>query len=72
MEYIKERLEAGEVVDDDDLAFFHQVLEDARTTLKLVERNPQYQEIAAKSMVYFTEIIDLALANEQLIEHSKK
>ena len=61
---IKQRLEAGETLTSHDIEFLHTVLEDGGSILQVVERNPEYQEIAAKVIAFYGKITQLAVDNE--------
>ena len=62
---IKERIDRGELLEDADIAFLEQGLEDARAIAPILKRNPQYVEIAGRMGKLFNEIMAKALENEQ-------
>lgn len=62
---IKERVDRGAVLTDSDIDFLEQVFHDATAIGPLLEKNPQYQEIAAKAMALYTDITTKALANQE-------
>ncbi len=62
---IKERVDRGEVLTYSDIEFLEKVFRDAGAIAPLLETNPQYQEIAARSMALYTEITAKALANQE-------
>ena len=63
---VKKRLAAGETLTENDIEFLHRVLEDANWMLQIVERNPDYQELASKAIALYTDITKLAVENEQV------
>lgn len=62
---IKERVEAGEVLTDEDLRFLEEVNKDARSMEPLVERNPKWLELYTKAVHLHKEITEKALENEK-------
>ncbi|MFO8153080.1 hypothetical protein [Guyparkeria sp.] len=62
---IKERVDRGEVLTDSDIDFLEKVFRDAGAIAPLLEKNPEYQEIAASAMALYTEITTKALANQE-------
>lgn len=62
---IKVRIDRGEVLTDSDMAFLERVVHDAGSIAPLVEKNPQYQEIAASALALYTDIKTKALANQE-------
>jgi hypothetical protein len=61
---MKERVERGEVLDDHDLEFIEKVFSEVGEIKPLIERNPQYQDIAGRMIQLYKEITTKALANE--------
>lgn len=61
---MKERVESGKVLDDHDLEFLEKVLSEVGEIKPFLDRNPQYQDIAARMMQLYKEITTKALANE--------
>ncbi len=62
---LKEQVDAGEPLTDADLGFLQQVAEDAQLVKPIVDRNPEYQPLAARVLQLFAEISDKAMENEQ-------
>lgn len=62
---LKEQVDAGEPLTDADLGFLQQVAEDAQLVKPIVDRNPEYQPLAAQVLQLFAEISDKAMENEQ-------
>ena len=61
---MKERVERGEVLDDHDLEFLEKVFGEVGEIKPLIDRNPQYQDVAGRMMQLYKEITTKALANE--------
>jgi hypothetical protein len=61
---MKERVERGEVLNDYDLDFLEKVFSEVGEIKPLLDRNPQYQDVAARMMQLYKEITTKALANE--------
>ncbi len=61
---LKERLDQGEVLTDYDLRFLEEALSDAQENMALVERNRDVQDIAARVIHLYKEIMDKAVQNE--------
>jgi hypothetical protein len=61
---LKEKVDKGELLNDFDIAFLEQVLEDASQIKPLIDQNPEWQEIAARALHLYKEITEKALENE--------
>lgn len=61
---LKAKVEAGERLDEYDLHFLKGVFNDARTIEPLVQRHPEYQDLVARVVHLYKEIMDRALENE--------
>jgi hypothetical protein len=61
---LKERVDAGEPLTDADLGFLQQVAEDAQLVKPIIDRNPEYQPLAARVLQLFADISDKAMENE--------
>ena len=61
---IKEKVDAGEVLDEFDIEFLEQVFEDASSLKPLIDRHPAWQPLAAKMVNLYKEITDKALENQ--------
>jgi hypothetical protein len=61
---LKAKVDAGEKLSDYDLKFLEEVFADAQHIRPLVERHPEYQELAAKMVGLYKEIMDKAMENE--------
>lgn len=69
---LKERVDRGELMNDLDLNFLEQVIEDANTVLPLAKDNPKVMEIAGRMLQMYREITEKGLANEQASGAGKK
>ncbi|HED17811.1 MAG TPA: hypothetical protein ENI64_13485 [Gammaproteobacteria bacterium] len=61
---IKERVEQGEPLSNNDVQFLKQVFQDAQSLKPLVDRHPEWQPLVAKMIHLYKHITDLALENE--------
>ena len=62
---IKAKVDAGEPLGDFDLDYLGQVLADARQIQPLAARHPDYQELVARAVHLYREILDKAAENEK-------
>ena len=62
---INEKVDAGKPLDDMDLEFLESSILDARKAIPLIDRNPEYQQLAAQVMELYKEITDKALRIEK-------
>lgn len=60
-----DRVNAGETLTDDDIAFLKRVFNDARANQQLVKRNPDYSELVSRALALYEEIIEKAMENEK-------
>lgn len=58
---LKKKVVSNKPLDDLDLDFLETSIDDARKFLPLIERNPEYQPLAAKVMSLYKEISETAL-----------
>ena len=61
---MKEKVKAGEVLEDFEIEFLEQVIKDASTTKPLLDRHPEWQPLAAKVFALYKEITEKALENQ--------
>ncbi len=61
---IKARVDKGERLYDSDILFLQEVFADAERIAPLLDRHPEYQDIATRLVSLYKEITDKALANE--------
>ena len=62
---LKAKVDAGETLDDFDIDFLERVFEDCTRLKPLLDRHPDYQDLAARMMNLYHAITTQALANEQ-------
>lgn len=62
---LKDKVDGGDTLDDYDIEFLEQVLGDAGKINALIDRNPEYKELAAKVLSLYNEITGKALENEK-------
>jgi hypothetical protein len=62
---LKTRVDAGATLNDFDLHFLQDVMEDAKRIAPLVDRHPEYQELVARAAHLYREITEKALENEK-------
>ena len=62
---LKEKVDRGETLNDIDIAFLEQVLEDANKLGPLLERHDEYHKLVAQATSLYKEITDKALENEK-------
>jgi hypothetical protein len=62
---LKKMVDAGEILSDLDLQFLEEVFADANRIKTLAERNPEYQELFARAIHLYKEIIGKALENQK-------
>ena len=62
---IKEKVDRGETLDEFDIEFLEEVFKDAQSVRSLVDRHPEWQELAGKLVQLYKEITDKALENEK-------
>ena len=60
-----DRVNAGEILMDNDIAFLKRVFNDARANQQLVKRNPEYNELVLRSLALYEEIVEKATENEK-------
>ena len=61
---LKEKVDRGEALSDYDLRFLEDVFADANKIKPLVDRHPEYQDLATRVMHLYNEITKKALENE--------
>ncbi len=62
---LKERVDRGETLNEFDIQFLTEVFEDAQRIGPLVDRHPEWHDLATKLVGLYKEITDKALKNEQ-------
>jgi hypothetical protein len=62
---LKKKVEQGEILNDLDIQFLEEVFQDAKQIRPLIDRHPEWQELAAKLVHLYKEITQKALENEK-------
>ena len=62
---LKTKVDQGDLLDERDLRFLHEMLADASAAKPLLERHPEYHELAGRALNLYKQITDKALENEQ-------
>ena len=62
---LKDRVDKGAVLDDLDIAFLQQVVDDANKVKPLMKSDPRVLETAGRMLQLYREITEKALANEK-------
>ena len=62
---IKEKVDAGDLLNEADMQFLHEVFRDASQIGPILDRHPDYKDLAARLINLYKEITDKALENEK-------
>jgi hypothetical protein len=62
---LKARVDRGTVLNENDIAFLERVLHDSQAITGLLDRHPEWQELASKVSSLYKEITEKALENEK-------
>jgi hypothetical protein len=62
---LKEKVERGNVLDDEDIEFLEQVINDAMHSKPLMDRHPEWQGFCGYVIHLYEEITEQALRNEE-------
>lgn len=62
---LKEKIDQGGRLDEFDITFLHEVFETAEEIKPLVDHHPEYQEVYARGIGLYQDIMKKALENEQ-------
>ena len=62
---LKDRVDAGGLLEDSDIEFLQRVFEDANSVHALIQRHPELQNLAAQLSGLYVHITSTALKNEQ-------
>lgn len=62
---LKDQVDRGERLSEQDIKFLDQVLSDAGQLRTLLDKHPEWQPLVARVMALYKEITERALANEQ-------
>jgi hypothetical protein len=61
---LKQKVDGGAVLDDNDLAYLEQVLADAHQVMALVQRHPQYGALTKGVLLMYEEIMTKSQQNQ--------
>lgn len=70
-EFLKAKVEKGNELNEFDLDFLDQMLNEAQKMLPVYNRHPDYQHMASMIMTLYEEIVAKALENETSREDEK-
>ena len=62
---LKEKVEQGEKLETYDIEFLNKVLSNITKYKYLIDKNPEFHQLEARAIWLYTQIIELALKNEQ-------
>lgn len=62
---LKEKVDRGETLNEFDIQYLEEVFQDAQEIHPLVERHPEWQDLAARLAHLYKEITEKALENEK-------
>lgn len=62
---LKDKVDRGDKLNDLDMTFLEEVNEDIQKVRPILDRNPEWQPIAAKMLELYNEITAKAIENEQ-------
>lgn len=62
---LKDKVDAGNVLNDEDIQFLEQVINDAMHSKPLMDRHPEWQGFCAHVIHLYEEITEKALQNEE-------
>ena len=62
---LKEKVDGGAVLSDDDIEFLEQVFSDAKRVEPMLDEHKELQGLAGKLMDLYQEITSMALKNEE-------
>ena len=65
---LKKKVYSGELLNDYDHKLIEEVQEDAKQVESLIERNPEYKDLATKVLNLWNEIIEKDIENHEKIK----
>ncbi len=66
---LKAKVDQGEVFDEFDLAFMQELLTDSLQAMPMLQRHPEFEQLAGQVASLYREIAETALANEKKAAH---
>jgi hypothetical protein len=60
-----EKVEAGSILSDEDIAYLERIFKDANSVRPLVERNPEYHALVSRTTDLYATIVEKAVENEE-------
>lgn len=63
---LEKKVNRGQKLNDFDLEFLDTVVHDGQALIPLLNRHPEYQELAGKLMTLYSKIISQAAENEKI------
>ena len=61
---MKDKVDRGEKLSDFDIEFLGEVLADANNVKSIIDKHPEYKDLAFRVIHLYKEIMDKALENE--------
>lgn len=63
---LEKKVDAGEALNEFDLEFLESVVRDGQKIKPIIDKHPEYQDLAARLMTLYAKIINKAAENEKL------
>lgn len=64
---LKEKVDSGYVLDEEDLSYLEKILSDAHQILAIVTRHPEYGSLVKESIVKYEEIMTISQLNSRSV-----
>jgi hypothetical protein len=65
---LKKKVDGGDVLNESDHLLIKQVMEDGKKVRSLIEKHPEYKDLATKAIDLWNEIIEKDLENQKKIK----
>ena len=62
---LKEKVDSGELLDDYDHKYIKELQKDSSEVMLIIERNPEYKDLAANIINLYKEIIEKDIENQK-------